>query len=289
MLKIGFVGVGGIGRPMAERLLGRGFDLTVCDIDAAALDRFRSLGARAVTEAADCAGCDAVVLMVANDEQIANVSLGPRGLLAGIDPARPPLIAIMSSVLPRTIDRVASALSQKKARVVDAPVSGGSVRAAAGELTIMVGGAAADHEALSPVFNALGKKIIHCGPLGRAAAIKIVNNVVGVANTFIMAEAMRIAGGLGLPQALLIEVMESGSGRNYATADYSGYLQMIRTNCREEMPLQALLGIVRKDLDLALTLAGDLGLAAPVVDAIAATARSIDAPMLLPQWRSLLG
>ena len=183
MKEITFIGVGGIGKPMAERLIDTGFAITVCDLSEAALEGFRKRGARTISRAAEGAEADAILVMVANDAQVKAAVLGPGGVLEGIDSERPPVVAIMSSVLPQTIQDTARELAKKNVHTLDAPVSGGSIRAAQGELTIMVGGDAADLQTIRPVFDALGNKVFHCGPLVLCRPAQIVRPQAGPARS----------------------------------------------------------------------------------------------------------
>src|SRR5690606_19184707 len=132
--------VGNIGGPMAERLMRSGFDLCVCDRSDAARSHFAKIGARIADRPADCAQEEMVVFMVANEAQLEEAALGADGLAAGVDPAAPPLVAIMSTIMPEAARAIAAKLESRNLRVVDAPVSGGAVRAAKGQLSIMIGG-----------------------------------------------------------------------------------------------------------------------------------------------------
>ncbi len=272
---------------MAECLIRAGFALTVCDKSEVALDVFRKLGARTTTEASDLAGMEMVVFMVANDAQVKSAALGAGGLLQAVDPAKPPLVAVMSSVLPGTAKEVAAALAAKNVRMVDAPVSGGGVRAGEGKLTIMVGGDKADIEAMSPVFDALGNNVFHCGPVGAGEAVKILNNIMGVTSMFLMTETMQIAGKLGIDQAWLASVMEVSSGRNSATRDYEAHKGIYRVNGQTPQSAKAVIDICRKDLSLAMAMAREVGVATPMVDAAATAQNAIDYDDFRARWVEL--
>ena len=269
-MKVAFIGVGGIGGPMAENLARKQVELTVCDLRQEALEPLRQLGARVTQQVADCAGADVIIVMVATDVQVRNVVLGEDSLLRHMDPAASPLLLIMSSVLPATVREVADvfAKGRGKVRVLDAPVSGGRVSAAKGQLTILVGGTAADLASARPVLELLGSNIVHCGPLGSGEAVKIVNNILGVANMFLMTEASRLAVELGLDVDWLAGVMEKSSGRNLATRDYAAHKSLYRLNTASPESLKALLDVCRKDLALAHTLAESSGMALPLLEAL---------------------
>ena len=267
-MKVAFIGAGGIGGPMAECLAKKGFDLTVCDMREAALEPLRKLGAGVTQRVADCATADFVIVMVATDAQALAVVLGDAGLLAAIDAAKPPRVIIMSSVLPATVREVAAALAVKNVPVLDAPVSGGRVSAANGQLTIMAGGSEADLAAARPLLEALGSNIVYCGPLGAGESVKIVNNILGVANMILMTEASRLALELGLDVDWLAGVMEKSSGRNFGTRDYASHKALYRLNTQSHETLKALLDVCRKDLALAQSLASSSKLSLPLLEAI---------------------
>ncbi len=287
MKTITFIGVGGIGKPMAERLIETGFAITVCDLNEAALEGFRKRGARTISRAAEGTEADAILVMVANDAQVKAAVLGPGGVLEGIDSERPPVVAIMSSVLPQTIQDTARELAKKNVHTLDAPVSGGSIRAAHGELTIMVGGDAADLQTMRPVFDALGKKVFHCGPLGSAEAVKIVNNIVGVLNTLITAEALAMAIKLGIDLKWLADVMEASSGRNVVTKDIEGFRSVYKYNAQTPKSLKAVIDICRKDLVLGQALAKQLNVFTPTLDALASGNKAVSYEDILATWRAV--
>lgn len=284
---IGFIGVGGIGRPMAERLVETGYELIVCDKRADALGPFQQMAIETTTRASDCAGADMVIVMVADDAQAWSVVSENAGLLHGIDLDRPPLVAIMSTILPETVRRIAASLATKKAQTVDAPVSGGAVRASRGELSIIAGGEAAPLAAMAPVFDALGSRILHCGALGSGQAIKILNNSVAVTIQFLMGELAVIAEGLGLDLELLVEVMEASSGRNFVTGDYGTQKEVLRRIISDPALLRAHVDICRKDLRLAQSLAGQHHVPSPLLDGILASQGAIPYEESGTRWRVL--
>lgn len=286
-MSVGFVGVGGIGRPMALRLSKSPHRLTVCDRAPEARAVFDRIGVPATDRVADCAGLDLVIFMVANDAQLRAAALGPEGLLHAINPARPPRVAVMSSVLPATVIDVAAALAQKNVATVDAPVSGGGIRAADGTLTIMVGGSEHDLDAIRPVMTHLGSSIRHCGPLGSGEAVKIVNNIIGVTNLFLMTEAMHVAERLGMDPEWLAGVMDVSSGRNSATRDYPSHRRLYGENARSAESMRAVVDVTRKDLVLAQSLARQAGVSTPILDAVSVAHDGTPYDELLMRWKSL--
>lgn len=285
--RVGVVGAGNIGRPMAERLLTCGFDVLVCDLSADVRSHF--VAARTARYAREAAGEDAVLLLVANDEQLEAAIAGPGGLIEGLAPHGPrPVVAIMSTVAPDTVTRLAAEMARHDLRVIDAPVSGGAVRAADGRLTIMAGGDAGDIAAIRPVLDALAATIHHCGALGQGQTTKIINNMVGVTNLFLFSEAMDMAGRLGLDLGRLAVVMEQSSGRNAGTADWVGRLKLYAAGTTSPEATDALVKVTIKDLGHARELARKAGLATPILDAVAAAHSQTASTDIFERWRHLV-
>lgn len=283
---LAFIGLGGIGRPMAERLIGCGFDLLLCDSRQAALTGFAP-DQRVTRDVRDCVDADGVIVMVADDAQVQAVLTGARGLLSATLPGQAPAIAIMSSVLPTTIRTLAKACAAAGARLIDAPVSGGALGAAAGQLSIMMGGVRQDVDGWRPVFAALGTQLFHCGALGMGESVKIINNLVGLANLFLNVEAGRLAQRLGIDRDLLATVMEASSGRNLTTRDPEAQRAFYRLNTSDRATLDAMIAICRKDLRLAETLAGTVDLAMPVYAAAKAAIDGLAQPDMFEDWKAL--
>jgi 3-hydroxyisobutyrate dehydrogenase len=286
---VAVIGVGSMGRPMAENLIRGGYEVQVCDIRDAALAPFRAKGIRASTRASDCAGAAMIIIMVGNDADVRDVVQGPHGLLSAIDVAAPPLVAIMSSVLPRTIKESEAALAAKGAAVVDAPVSGGPVRAADATISIMAGGGDALFAKVQPVLDTLGRPIFRCGPVGAAAGVKIVNNILGVANMLLMGEAAHLATTLGIDLPFLTGVMEVSSGRSFASKDFAAYRALHMANARDPDVTGRLLAILKKDLKLARTLAGEAGVSAPILDSVSSATDQLTTDGLFARWHVALG
>jgi len=287
MRTIGVIGVGSMGRPMALNLIKAGYTVSVCDIRDEALAPFRVDGVTAVTKARDVAGNDMVIVMVGNDGDVRDVTVGPGGMLEAIDPAHAPLVSIMSSVLPRTITDAAAALGAKNATVVDAPVSGGPVRAAEAAISIMAAGSDDVFAKMEPVYAALGRPVFRCGAVGAAAGVKIVNNILGVANMLLMNEAAHLAATLGIDLPFQLGVMEASSGRTWATGDFAAYRSLMHANSDDPDVTLRLLAILRKDLKLATTLSKESDVATPVLDAVSKATDALDGGALIARWQAL--
>lgn len=289
MRRAGFIGAGNIGRPMAERLMERGYDLLLCDINPATRDAFAQLGARVTSTAADCAREDAVILMVANDDQLAGALFGAGGLFDAIDPDAAPLVLIMSTVMPESVQSAAAKLGAKNTRVVDAPVSGGGVRARRGQLSIMAAGDDKDIAAAQEILESLGNVIHRCGAVGAGQTTKIINNLVGVANLFLFAEAMQIGERFGLDLTRLAAIMEASSGRNNGTRDWEERKALYRWNAASAETMRAIVEVTRKDLRNAVALAQRANVSAPMLDGAASAHAAASSDEILARWRELGG
>ena len=283
---VGFIGVGNMGSGMARCVRNAGFDLTVCDTNPAVLESFARAGVRTTHRAADCAGMDAVIVLVANDAQIHSVTLGPEGIAGAVHKGHKPLVCLMSTTLPETVASLAAGLAAVGVRMVDAPVSGGQVRAENATLTIMIAGEDADIDRAEPLMRSMGSDVFRCGALGAAEVVKLVNNMLGIASMYLAAEAFDLAARHGVPMARIIPILEVSSGRNFLTADAEMSPKHFQTWSRSQPAFDALISILRKDLHLAQALAGPVGATLPLLDAIS---RHVDATddAILQRWARL--
>ena len=203
MTTIGFIGLGIMGGPMAANLVRAGFDVIGHNRSPAAVDRLVADGGKAADSvAAAVSDADVVITMLPDFPEVEAVALGEGGVL---DSAEPGLLYIdMSSIRPQTSRRIAEVGAARDIRVLDAPVSGGEKGAIDGVLSIMVGGGAEDFAAAAPVFEPLGKTIVHVGPAGAGQTVKAANQlVVGgtyalVAEAIVLMEASGVDAGAGL-------------------------------------------------------------------------------------------
>lgn len=247
---VAVIGAGAMGAPMARRLRDAGFNLTICDRSEEALDRLRGDGIACTTRAADCAGCDVVLILVATPAQVRAVLSGEEGLRAGLA-GRKPVVVVMSTISPAAMRELHDDLAPQSITLLDAPVSGGDLKARDGTLSIMVGGPRESFDALQPVWETLGSAVFHCGALGAGQATKIVNNIIGICNLMISAEAYGIALDSGLDLKAILPVLDESSGRNFfsrtpemASAAYGAW-----ASSREGFA--SLQAIMRKDIALA--------------------------------------
>ncbi|MSP89313.1 MAG: NAD(P)-dependent oxidoreductase [Alphaproteobacteria bacterium] len=288
MRRIGFIGVGSMGSRMARRLIAAGHELTIHDAAQGARDAFMGQ-ATVVQHPAACGTQDAVILMVANDAQLTDAVLGPNGLLTGIDSLAAPMVTVMSTVLPKTILAIAGPLSEKGARLVDAPVSGGLAGAEAGTLSIMVGGSLTDLDALRPIFETMSKQIFHCGALSHGALTKIMNNMIGVTNLLLVAEVMTLARGHGMDLERLIEIMDASSGRNAYTRDWNARRAVYGAIADDPTRMQGHVDICRKDLACSLALASQIDVQLPLFEHLTGSIANLPQEQLRRIWQQAFG
>ncbi|MCL5960786.1 MAG: NAD(P)-dependent oxidoreductase [Chloroflexi bacterium] len=208
-MRVGLIGIGNMGRPMALNLLRQGFQLTVYNRSKPRMAEVLQAGAREAASPKDVAkNSDFVLTSLPLPATVEEVVLGDEGSLAGSKPGD--IFIDLSTVDPETSKRVASAVAKKGVHYLDAPVTGGTTGAAAATLTIMAGGEKEAFELSLPVLEALGKSIFHVGPVGSGSIVKLVNQMlVGVTNG-IVAEAMVLGTKAGVEPRLMYEVLSTG-------------------------------------------------------------------------------
>lgn len=218
-MRIGFIGVGNMGGPMAQNLLRAGHEVRVFDLVPAAVANLASAGAKAAASPAEAAaGAEAVVTMLPAGKQVREVYLGPGGILAKADPGT--LFIDCSTIDVATAREVAAAADGRGMAMLDAPVSGGVGGAAAGTLTFMVGGPDAAFARAEPLLGAMGKTIVHAGGAGNGQAAKICNNMVLGVSMIAVCEAFVLAEKLGLDHQKLFDISSKSSGQCWSLTSY---------------------------------------------------------------------
>lgn len=213
--RIAVIGLGSMGYGMAQSLRRRGFAVTGCDVSAAATARFASDGGQvAANPAAAAAGADVLVVVVVNAAQTESVLLGPGGALAAMAPGG--VVLACATMAPEAVRRLAGAVRATGRDYLDTPISGGAVRAAAGELTIMGSGAPDTFARLRPVLEAMAAKVYDLGPEpGTGAAFKMVNQLLAGVHIAAACEAMTLARALGLDLPKVYEVITASAGNSW--------------------------------------------------------------------------
>jgi len=212
--RVGFIGLGIMGAPMAANLLKAGFEVTVWNRSPSRTKPLLEAGARGEESPAKVAAASEVTLScVTNSGDVEEVALGPEGVIHG---AKPGSVYIdCSTISPDTARKVARELAERQISMLDAPVSGGDVGAIAGTLAIMAGGEAAVFERCLPVFQAMGKTIVHVGPAGAGQVVKLCNQVAGGLNLLAAAEAVNLARRSGVDPAKMLEVVSAGAAGSW--------------------------------------------------------------------------
>ena len=251
---IAVIGVGAMGAPIARRLRAAGYALTVCDRHGAAVAALAAEGANVAPSAADCAAADLALILVATAQQVREVIIGTQGLMAGVAAGlcagRSPIVVVMSTVSAEVLDEVARQLPAE-VTMIDAPVSGGTRGAEQGSLTMLTGGDEAAIERVAPVLDQLASQRIHCGRLGAAQTMKILNNALGQSIAVIAGEVYRLAIERGLDTALLSRVLEACSGRNARSKNPAGPQAGYGDLAKDPATFEGIAAIFRKDIGLA--------------------------------------
>jgi len=208
------VGIGIMGQRMCRNLLKAGFPVVAFDLDPAAMQVAAGLGADVAAGVPALARqADVVLLSLPGPAQVLAVADGQQGLLAHMRPGS--YLCDASTVDPGTSRRVHEAAKAAGVRALDCPVSGGPTGADAGTLTVMVGGEAADLDAVRPVLQAIGKKIVHCGPPGAGQGAKLVNQALVAIHTVAAFEALLVGRKLGLDLDTMVSILRSSSGGDW--------------------------------------------------------------------------
>jgi len=213
--RIGFIGLGIMGRPMARNLLRAGYSLTVWNRSRPGIDELVREGAAEASCPREVAErSDVVITMVGYPADVETVVVGPQGI---IEAGRPGLVLIdMSTISPAVTRAIAGRLAEAGAEMLDAPVSGGEAGAIAGTLSIMVGGAEATLERCRPILEAMGRTITHCGGSGAGQTVKLCNQIVAALNNLAMCEALVFAVKAGVNPRTMIEAVSGGAASSWA-------------------------------------------------------------------------
>jgi len=267
---IGFIGLGIMGKPMALNLIKAGYRLTVNNRTPEVMEELVGVGARAAHSAREVAGqSDIIITMLPDSPQVEEVVLGEGGVIEGIRPGA--LFIDMSSVSPNTSRKVQQALSARGTDALDAPVSGGQVGAEGATLSIMVGGSEESFNRARPVFEAVGKNIVHIGGPGAGQVTKIANQIVVGLTIQAVSEAMTLAKKSGVDAGKVREALLGGFAQS-RILDLHGQ-RILDGNFKPGFRI----GLHRKDLRLALETGREAGvplfatgIAANIMDAMIA-------------------
>ena len=268
--RIGFIGLGVMGRPMARNLLRAGFEVVAFTRTTAVLDELAAEGAASASDSRDVAArSDIVITMLPTSVAVAEVVAGPGGILAGARTGS--LVIDMSTIDPRVSRELAMAARARGLAMLDAPVSGGDVGARNGALSIMVGGEMDDFERARPVFEVLGKTIVHVGPHGAGQVVKACNQIVVGITYAAVSEALVLGSKAGIAPDLILDVLSGGLAANRI-------MELRRRNFLEhDFTPGFKIDLHHKDLDIALNLGGELDMPMPLTALVQTMLRALRA------------
>ncbi len=242
-MKIGFIGLGNVGAKLSGSLLRNGFDLTVRDLDKAAVQPFLDKGAGWADSPRDMAeSCDLVITCLPSPAACASVMEAEDGILAGLSEGK--IWAEMSTTDVEEVKRLAVLVEAKGASAVECPVSGGCHRAATGNISIFAGCDRATFERMLPLLTTLGRRVLHTGEIGTASILKVMTNYLATANLLTICEAMVTMKAASLDLATTYEAIAISSGTSFV-AETEG--QVILNGSRD---ISFTMDLVKKDIGL---------------------------------------
>ena len=267
--KIAFIGLGNMGKPMAENLLKKGYQLNIFDLNRAVLDDVAKQGAAVASSPVEAVkGVEMVITMLPAGQHVKSVYLGEgdnAGLLNRVNTNT--IFVDCSTIAASDAKAVADVAKQNGIRFLDAPVSGGTGGATAGTLTFIVGGEQSDFDTIKPILEAMGKNIFHAGEVGAGQVAKICNNMLLGILMVGTAEAINLGVKNGLDPKVLSDIMLQSSGRNWALEVYNPY-----PNVLENVPSSKgyaggfMTKLMHKDMQLAKQTATDTKINTPMAD-----------------------
>ena len=207
-MKIGLIGLGIMGKPMAKNLLKAGYDLTVNDLNAAAVDEIVDCGAKKASNVEIAESCDLVLTMLPNSPHVKSVMLGEDGVGAHMRPGT--TFIDMSSINPVASKEIAEELAKRGVSMLDAPVSGGEPKAIDGTLSFMVGGEEDVFNRFKPVLESMGSSVVLCGGIGAGNTTKLSNQIVVACNIQAVAEALTLAKKAGVDPEKVFMAIRGG-------------------------------------------------------------------------------
>ncbi|NLW06614.1 MAG: 2-hydroxy-3-oxopropionate reductase [Clostridia bacterium] len=259
--KIGFIGLGIMGKPMAKNLLKAGYELVVYDLRKEPVAELAAAGASgADSVAAVAASSEVIITMLPNSPEVKEVLLGPEGIITAAKAGT--IVIDMSSIAPLVSREVAERLASRGIRMLDAPVSGGEPGAIKGTLSIMVGGNKEDFDACYPILKAMGSSVVLVGEIGAGNVTKLANQIIVALNIAAMSEALVLATKAGVDPELVYQAIRGGlAGSNVLNAKAPLVLQrQFKPGFRIKLHI--------KDLNNVLETAHEVGVPLPLTAAV---------------------
>ena len=208
-MKIGFIGLGIMGKPMSKNLLKAGHEVVCFDLNKPGMDEVAAAGAKRATSVADVAReCSFLITMLPNSPQVRQVALDQGGIADNAKPGT--LLVDMSSIAPLAAREIHDGLKAKGIRMLDAPVSGGEPKAIEGTLSVMIGGAQKDFDEAKPVLASMAASVVRVGEIGAGNTAKLANQIVVAINIAALAEAMALAAKAGVDPELVFQAIRGG-------------------------------------------------------------------------------
>lgn len=209
-MKIGFIGLGIMGKPMAKNILKAGYtDLTVFDLNKDSVDELVAQGAKAASDVQEIGNnCEVILTMLPNSPHVKSVMLGENGVCTTIKAGS--VFIDMSSISPIASKEIAEELAKKDVKMLDAPVSGGEPKAIDGSLSFMVGGEQSVFDTYKPLLETMGASVVRCGDIGAGNTTKLANQVVVALNIAAVSEAFMLAEKAGVDPQLVFNAIKGG-------------------------------------------------------------------------------
>lgn len=207
-MKIGFIGLGIMGKPMSKNLLKAGYELMVSDLNESNVAEVVNAGAQAATNQEIARSCDVIITMLPNSPHVKAVMLGEDGMINDMKAGQ--IFVDMSSINPTASQEIAAELAKKDVKMLDAPVSGGEPKAIDGTLSIMVGGEKDVFEQVKDMLLVMGGSAVYCGAVGAGNTTKLANQIIVACNIQALAEAMTLAQKAGVDPQLVFEAIRGG-------------------------------------------------------------------------------
>ena len=225
-MKIGLIGLGGMGRGIAKNMVAKGLDLTVADIDSARVQNLVSQGAKAGSSSVEMATqCDVLMICVTTAEVVQSIALGPDGALAAMSPGD--VLVDHTTVSPDHVDVMRVACEKVGVRYAEAPMTRTPAHAERGEANILFGGEVRLMQYLNPIFETYAENIFHVGPAGHAIRLKLIHNYIAFANVASFCEGFALAAKEGLDMSKVIGIISAAGGKS-GMMDLYGEMTLLR-------------------------------------------------------------
>lgn len=250
MKKIGFIGLGAMGKHMAQNLIQKGYDLTVLDIKEEPMKELIKMGARPGKVPREVAESSQITIsMLRDSSQVEEVVLGPDGILNEIKNGK--IYVDMSTINPIVTKKIGEKIEKQNGQMIDAPVSGGVIGAQEGTLTIMVGGRESILNQCRNVLEVLGKRIYHLGGIGMGVTLKVVNNLLNGIFTVALGECLVLGVKMGINPRTMIEIITKSSGSCWVLENEQWFL-------RGDFSPRFTTNLHQKDLQIAVEMASGI-------------------------------